>query len=106
VTDPLALVRRNQLPRITPGAAVHVTATTGDATDVLVLYARWGRMRMRPTGTTGQWEARFLAPAQGGLRHLAVNALSHGTLFDDALPYDSKAWALPFVVAAPEVATN
>jgi len=106
VTDPLALVRRNQLPRITPGAAVHVTATTGDATDVLVLYARWGRMRMRPTGTPGQWEARFLAPAQGGLRHLAVNALSHGTLFDDALPYDSKAWALPFVVAAPEVATN
>ena len=53
------------------------------------------------------WTWTFvLAPAQGGLRHLAVNALSHGTLFDDALPYDSKAWALPFVVAAPEVATN
>ena len=45
--------------------------------------------------TTASWERQF-----------AVNALSHGTIFDDALPYDSKAWALPFVVAAPEVATN
>jgi len=106
VTDPLELVRRNQLPRIAPGAAVHVVATTGDASDVLVLYVRWGRMRMRATATPGQFEARFLAPVQGGLRQFAVNALSHGTLFDDALPYDSKAWALPFVVAAPEVATN
>lgn len=106
ITDPLELVRRNQLPMIAPGAEVHVIATTGDPTDVLVLYARWGRMRMRPTGTPGQWEARFMAPTQGGLRHLAVNALSHGTLFDDALPYDSKAWALPFRVATGEVATN
>jgi hypothetical protein len=106
ITDPLALLRRGELPRIAPGAPVHVTATTGDATDVLVLYARWGRMRMRPTGTPGQWEARFLAPSQGGLRHHAVNALSHGTIFDDALPYDSKAWALPFRVATGDVATN
>jgi hypothetical protein len=43
---------------------------------------------------------------QGGLRHLAVNALSHGTLFDDALPYDSKAWALPFRVISADVAAN
>jgi hypothetical protein len=106
VTDPLELVRRNQLPRIAPGAAVHIVATSGDASDVLVLYVRWGRMRMRATGTPGQFEARFLAPAEGGLRQFAVNALSHGTIFDDALPYDSKAWALPFVVASAEVASN
>ena len=106
VTDPLELVRRNQLPRIAPGAPVHVVATSGDASDVMVLYVRWGRMRMHATATPGQFEARFLAPAQGGLRQFAVNALSHGTIFDDALPYDSKAWALPFVVAAPEVAAN
>lgn len=106
VTDPLALVRRNQLPRILPGARVHVVATSGDASDVLVLYVRWGRMRMRATDVPGQFEARFLAPDRGGLRQFAVNALSRGTIFDDALPYDSKAWALPFVVAAPDLATN
>jgi hypothetical protein len=106
VTDPLALLRRGELPRIAPGTPVHVIATTGDASDVVVLYARWGRTRMRPTGVPGQFEGRFLAPSQGGLRHLAVNALSHGTLFDDALPYDSKAWALPFVVGPVPVAAN
>lgn len=106
VTDPLALVRRADLPRIAPSARVHVIATTGDATDVLVLYTRWGRMRMRPGAVPGQFEAHFLAPAEGGLRHIAVNALSHGTLFDDALPYDSKAWGIPFVVGPTPVATS
>ena len=106
VTDPLTLVRRNELSRIAPGAAVQVTATTGDASDVVVLYARWGRMRMRPGTVPGTFEGRFLAPSAGGLRQLAVNALSLGTLFDDALPYDSKAWALPFVVAPASVASN
>jgi hypothetical protein len=106
ITDPLALVRRGDLPRIAPSARVHVIATTGDATDVLVLYTRWGRMRMRPGAVAGQFEAHFLAPSEGGLRHIAVNALSHGTLFDDALPYDSKAWGIPFVVGPTAVATT
>ena len=106
VTDPLALIRRGELARIAPGTPVHVIATTGDPTDVVVLYARWGRLRMRPTGTPGQFEGRFLAPSVLGVRHLAVNALSHGTLFDDALPYDSKAWGIPFVVAEPATAAN
>lgn len=106
VTDPLALVRRPDLTRIPPGAPVHVTAVTGDPTDVVVLYARWGRMRMRPGANPGEFEGRFLAPADGGLRHIAVNALSHGTLFEDNGPYDSKAWGIPFVVGAPAIAAQ
>ncbi len=106
ITDPLVPVRRGDLPRIPPGTPVHVVATTLDPTDVLVLYARWGRMRMRPTGVPGQFEGRFLAPSQGGVRHIAVNTLSHGTLYDDALPYDSKAWGIPFVVGEPAVAAR
>ena len=27
-----------------------------------------------------------------GERFIAVNALSHGTLYDDTIPYDSMAW--------------
>jgi hypothetical protein len=106
VTDPLALVRRADLARIAPGTPVQVTATTGDATDVVVLYARWGRMRMRPGAVPGEFVGRFLAPSNDGLRHIAVNALSHGTLFEDNGPYDSKAWGIPFVVGAPPVAAQ
>jgi hypothetical protein len=105
-TDPLELQRRGELLRLPPATPVHVTVTTGDPTDVVVLYARWGRMPLRKQAD-GTWQGRFRTPADGGLRHLAVNALSRGTLFDDALPYDSKAWALPYVVAPLEpLATN
>jgi hypothetical protein len=106
VTDPLALVKRADLARIAPGATVQVTATTGDATDAVVLYARWGRMRLRPGAAPGEFVGRFLAPSNDGLRHIAVNALSHGTLFTDDGPYDSKAWGIPFVVRAPDVAAQ
>ena len=106
VTDPLELQRRGDLLRLPPSAPVHVTVTTGDPTDVVILYSRWGRMRLRKMDD-GTWRGRFLTPADGGLKHVAVNALSHGTLFDDVAPYDSKAWALPYVVALPEpLATN
>ena len=100
VTDPLELKRRKELLRLPPATPVHVTVTTGDPTDLVVLYARWGRMRLVKMDD-GTFQGRFRTPDAFGLRHLAVNALSHGTVFDDVAPYDSKAWALPYVVAAP-----
>ena len=106
VTDPLVLTARKDLPRIAPGTPVQVTATVGDPTDVVVLYARWGRMRMRPGAVSGQFVGRFLAPSETGLRHVAVDAIAHSTLFTDDGAYDSKAWGIPFVVAAPSVAAT
>jgi hypothetical protein len=102
VTDPLELQRRREILRLPAASPVHVTVTTGDPTDVVVFYARWGRMRLHKMDD-GTFQGRFRTPeAGGGLRHVAVNALSRGTLFDDVAPYDSKAWSLPFVVEAPE----
>jgi hypothetical protein len=40
------------------------------------------------------------------VHHLGVNALSHGTLFDDAAPYDSKVWIFPFVMKPTELAEH
>lgn len=101
ITDPLALVRRSDFLRLPPEVPVHVTVTTADPTDVVVLYSRWGRMPMRRMDD-GTYQGRFRTPLVGGLRHLAVNALSRGTLFDDVAPYDSKAWGLPYVVVRPD----
>jgi len=28
-----------------------------------------------------------------------VDAISHGTLYDDTAPYDSQRWVLPYVLA-------
>jgi hypothetical protein len=108
VTNPLELLRvRSELIHVPPGTPVHVTAQTGDPTDVVVLYTRWGRQRMRPA-EGGGFEGRFPAPLELGLRHFAVNAIAHGTIYDDVAPYDSKAWGIPFIVGPAEttVASN
>ena len=99
-TDPLVLEDRANIARIPSGVPVTVTATVGDPTDVVVLYTRWGRRRMAPI-SPGVFQGVFLSALDGGLRHVAVNALSHGTLFDDAGPYDSLVWGLPLVVVPP-----
>ena len=39
-----------------------------------------------------------MPPIEGGVHHFGVNALSHGTLFDDQAPYDSQSWIEPFIV--------
>jgi hypothetical protein len=101
ITDPLQLRNRQDLLRLPPDVPVHVTATTADPTDRVLLYSRWGRMPLRRMAD-GTFQGRFRTPLMGGMKHIAVNALSNGTLADDVAPYDSKAWGLPYMVAMPE----
>jgi hypothetical protein len=97
IENPLAFWFLRRIVKVTPGEDVTLTVTTAASDDVVVLISRAGRFRFHNNGDntyTGHWRA----PALGGLRHVGVNALSRGTLFDDAAPYDSKAWILPYVV--------
>lgn len=105
ITDPLELKRvRAGLLHLPPATPVMVTVQTSDPTDFVVLYVRWGRMRLRAGDVPGTFVGRFRTPADAAFRHFAVNALSHGTLFEDNGPYDSKAWGIPFIVGpTPEV---
>jgi hypothetical protein len=97
ITDPLALFRLRRIFKLTSGAMVTLTATTGRNDDVVVLNYRALRVRFHNNGDntyTAQVRAGWLA----GVHHFGVNALSHGTLFDDKAAYDSQAWILPYVV--------
>jgi hypothetical protein len=97
ITDPLQMHRLRRVLRIPAGTEMTVTVTTGSATDVVVLY-RW-RLRARfHNNGDGTFTARWTTSDEGGMRHFGVNALSNGTLFDDAAPYDSQAWVFPFAV--------
>jgi hypothetical protein len=103
VTDPLELFRLRAITKFEAGTEVTLTATTSRNDDVVVLHHRDGRFRFHNNGDntyTGVWRVGRGA----GLRHVGVNALSHGTLFDDTLPYDSKSWILPYVVRPTELA--
>ncbi len=97
VTDPLGLFRLRGVVRVDAGEPVTLTVTTDATDDVVVLMWHGLKFRFHNNGDrtyTGVWRAPFIA----GLGHVGVNALSRGTLFDDAVPYDSQAWVLPYVV--------
>jgi hypothetical protein len=102
ITDPLAFIRLASLLRITPATEVTLTVTTERSDDEVFLHAADRRFRFHNNGDgtfTGVWRAGLFVR---GMRHFGVDALSHGTLFDDEAPYDSNRWVLPYVIV-PEV---
>jgi len=105
ITDPLAFVLLSQVLRFPLADTVQVTVTTTRSNDVVLLYQHDTRSRM-----TGHGDNTYTGTLHTGLidgwRHFAVNALSNGTLYDDTLPYDSKAWVFPYaIVSSPSVET-
>ncbi len=103
ITDPLALFRLRRLLRFAGGSEVTLTLTTGRNDDVALLDLRDRRFRLTNNGD-GTYSGMFRAGTFAGVHHFGVNALSHGTLFDDAAPYDSQAWILPYIVTPTELA--
>jgi hypothetical protein len=97
ITDPLELHRLRNLIKLPGDTPVRLTVTTNHTDDVVLLY-RWMNRRRFTNNGDGTYSAQFMTGDFPGLRHVGVNALTHGTLFDDTAPYDSQAWILPFVV--------
>jgi hypothetical protein len=111
LTDPLQFMRLRRFLRLEPGSAVTFTATTLTNDDVVVMCLRGHRFRFHNNGDntyTAVWKVPDLRltnsagpgprPPHARIFHFGVNALSHGTLFDDEAPYDSQAWLLPFLL--------
>ena len=99
ITDPLELHRLRHILRIADEVAVKLTATTLAPDDVVLFHGRDQRRRFVNNGD-GTHTFMFRSGRFEGLRHFAVDALSHGTLFDDTAAYDSNAWVLPYAVVA------
>jgi hypothetical protein len=104
VTDPAQLMALAQLPHAAVDDSVTVTVTTGAPDDVVALYWHDHRARMHANGDN-TYTLRFSTGVGLGLRGLGVNALTHGTLYDDTLGYDSLGWIVPLWVGdgAPSV---
>jgi len=100
LTDPLSLFRLRRVLRFDAGDQVTLTVTTQRNDDEVFLLLRWHRIHFTSNGDN-TYTATLQLPSddeQIVLRHVGVNAFSHGTLFDDQAPYDSQAWVVPFVV--------
>ncbi|MEK7348258.1 MAG: hypothetical protein AABZ94_05250 [Candidatus Eisenbacteria bacterium] len=103
LTDPMAFIHLRRVLRFAPEDTVTITVTTPRTDDVVLLYHHDRRGRLTNNGD-GTYSGKFRAGLFSGWRHFGVNALAHGTLFDDAAAYDSKAWIYPYVVmGGPDV---
>jgi len=98
LTNPLELFRLRRVLHLPADSRVLLTVTTERNDDVVLLYRGDGRFRFRNNGDN-TYSGGFHTGWLRGVHHFGVNALSRGTLFDDAAPYDSEAWAFPYVVA-------
>jgi bifunctional DNA-binding transcriptional regulator/antitoxin component of YhaV-PrlF toxin-antitoxin module len=103
IEDPLAFYRLRRIMKLEPGEEVRLVVTTERSDDVVVLVRAGLRARFSNNGDN-TYTLVWHAPLRQGLHHVGVNALSHGTLFDDQAPYDSKAWIVPCVVNPTELA--
>lgn len=97
IDDPLAFFRLRRIMKFDPGQEATLIVTTERNDDVVVLLRLGLRAKFANNGDN-TYTLVWHAPTGEGLHHVGVNALSNGTLFDDQLPYDSKAWILPYVV--------
>jgi hypothetical protein len=115
LTDPLRFFYLRRILKLEPGTPVTLTVTTLKNDDVVVMCRSGHRFRFHNNGDntyTGVWQVPDLrtgngprpGPGRPPIFHFGVNALSHGTLFDDQAPYDSQAWLLPVVLAPDQVA--
>jgi hypothetical protein len=98
ITDPLAFFYLRRVLRFAADEPVTLTLTTERSDDVALLYHHLSRQRMTNNGDN-TYTGILPAGTVEGWRHFGVNALSHGTLYDDEAPYDSHAWIFPYVVA-------
>jgi hypothetical protein len=96
---PSQLFKLRDVIRIQPTDSVRVTVTTNHTDDVVLLHHAFHRYRFRNNGD-GTYTIKWLTGPLGGWRHFGVDAIAHGTLFDDTAGYDDNRWHIPFVVTS------
>ncbi len=98
ITDPLQWLTLRNVVKFAANDTVTLTVTTNHTDDAVFIH-RWDwRHRMR-NNFDGTYTFRWVTSAWSGWRHFGVQAMTHGSLYDDTLPYDAMAWHLPFRVA-------
>jgi hypothetical protein len=58
----------------------------------------FGRRIPLESNDDGTFSGTFRTDAGPGVRHLVVDVLSHGSLYDSEEAYDNVAWGIPYVL--------
>lgn len=97
ITDPLQFFPLRQVIAFGPEDTVTVTLRTTRNDDPSFIH-RWDWRHRLHNNLDGTYSYTWVTSAWGGWRHFALQAMSHGSLYDDTEPYDSEAWHMPFRV--------
>ena len=102
ITDPLQWNSLRHVIRFGTNDTVTVTVTTLRTDDVVYIH-RWDwRHRLHNNlDTTYSWT--WVTSAWPGWRHMGLQAMSNGSLYDDSARFDMQAWHIPFRVSQPDV---
>lgn len=99
ITNVTDVVRLGNLLSLPADSEAIITVKTGDASDQVFLHLRNRHARIPLTSNgDGTFTGRFMTGSERGPRHLGVDVLSEGTLFDDVAPYDNIAWGILYRV--------
>jgi hypothetical protein len=100
ITDPLQWISLRHIVQFGTNDSVTVTVTTLRADNPVYLH-RWDwRHRLR-NNLDDTYSITWVTSAWGGYRHFGIQAMSHGSIYDDTQPFDMVAWHLPFRVTQP-----
>ena len=95
--DPLQWISLRHVLEFGPLDTVTVVVTTSRTNDPVFIH-RWDwRHRLR-NNLDGTYSFTWVTSAWGGWRWFGIQAMSHGSLYDDTLPFDMEAWHFPFRV--------
>ena len=94
ITDPLEMHRLRRVAHFLPDTPVRLTVTTTRNDDVVLFYGRDSRRRFLNNGDN-TYTFVTTSGRYSGLRHLGIDALSKGSIYDDTAAYDANAWIVP-----------
>jgi hypothetical protein len=108
ITDMSSLWDVEDLFVLEPGDSVTLTVDTGNPEDLVFLHAPlFFRRPFQHIGGgvfQGTWVTADGPSMPPRPRHATIDVIDHGTVFDDGLPYDSRAWGMIYFVGeGPEV---
>jgi hypothetical protein len=97
IVDPMQWFSLRHVLEFTTNDTVTVVVTTTRTNDPVFIH-RWDwRHRLR-NNLDGTYSFTWVTTAWGGWRWFGIQAMSHGSLYDDTLPFDMEAWHFPFRV--------
>jgi hypothetical protein len=102
ITDPTQWITLPTVLSFGPSDSVTVTVTTSRTDDAVYIH-RWDWRHRLHNNLDYTYSFSWVTSSWGGWRWFGIQAMTHGSIYDDTAPFDMQAWHEPFRVGQPDV---